>query len=154
MRLVLKAVLQLLVLLYMLLFGLPRPSTILLQLPPAIPTMLVCWLAAKWHRAKLVFDWHNFAYTLMAINMGRRHPLVGGRACVLAALGRVSRCSAHTRYTYCGEAAGRAGRQLRQTMVSRKKVQGRVGGCRTSSEGSSEGSRLFLGVSSMMPAEF
>ena len=64
----------------MVLFSLPRPDVILLQLPPAVPTMLVCRLAAARHRARLVFDWHNFAYTLMAINMGGRHPLVSQRA--------------------------------------------------------------------------
>jgi beta-1,4-mannosyltransferase len=75
-RLVVKALAQLLSLLYLVLFGLSRPDVILLQLPPAIPTMLVCRLAAARHHARLVFDWHNFAYTLMAINLGRSHPLV------------------------------------------------------------------------------
>lgn len=70
--------LQLLALLWMLLVRLPRPDVILLQLPPAIPTMLVCKLAALRHGARLVYDWHNFAYTLMAIGMGRRHPVVRG----------------------------------------------------------------------------
>lgn len=71
-----KAAFQLLTLLWLLLVGLPRPDVILLQLPPALPTMLVCRLAALRHRARLVFDWHNFAYTLMAIGMGRGHPVV------------------------------------------------------------------------------
>lgn len=59
-----------------------RPHAAAVQLPPALPTMLVCWLAAKRHRARLVFDWHNFAYSLMALGLGRRHPLVrrGSRA--------------------------------------------------------------------------
>jgi beta-1,4-mannosyltransferase len=72
----LKALLQLLALLWMALLALPRPAVILLQLPPALPTMAVCWLAARRHRARLVFDWHNFAFTLMALGMGRRHALV------------------------------------------------------------------------------
>lgn len=75
-RLAAKAIFQLLTMLWFLLVMLPRPSVILLQLPPALPTMLVCRLAALRHRARLVFDWHNFAYTLMAIGMGRAHPLV------------------------------------------------------------------------------
>lgn len=74
-RLVFKALFQLVTLLSLLLFSLPPPDVILLQLPPALPTMAVCRLAAARHRARLVFDWHNFAYTLMAINLGRRHPL-------------------------------------------------------------------------------
>lgn len=73
-----KALFQLATLLWMLLVALPRPDAILLQLPPAIPTVLVCRLAALRHRARLVFDWHNFAYTLMAIGMGRGHPVVSG----------------------------------------------------------------------------
>ncbi len=75
-RHVLKAILQACMLLWMLLASLPRPSAILVQLPPSIPTMLVCWLAAQRHRAKLIYDWHNFGYTLMAISLGRRHTLV------------------------------------------------------------------------------
>eukprot|EP00887_Chlorella_sp_A99_P002063 scaffold18.g2063.t1 len=75
-RLPLKAALQLLALLWMLLVALPAPRVILLQLPPALPTMLVCKLAALRHHARLVYDWHNFAYTLMAIGMGAAHPLV------------------------------------------------------------------------------
>lgn len=71
-----KAIYQFLVLLWMLLVSLPRPDVILLQLPPALPTMAVCWLAARRHRARLVYDWHNFAYTLMALTMGRAHALV------------------------------------------------------------------------------
>jgi hypothetical protein len=63
------------------------------QVPPAIPTLPLCWLAAKWHRAAFVIDWHNFAYTLMALSMPRRHPLVRLRhkppltSCLLACYG-------------------------------------------------------------------
>lgn len=65
--------------------ALPRPNVILLQLPPAVPTMLACRLAAQRHRARLVFDWHNFAYTLMALGMGRSHPVVSERPAALPA---------------------------------------------------------------------
>jgi beta-1,4-mannosyltransferase len=78
-----KALFQLLTLLWMLLFSLPRPDTILLQLPPALPTMLVCRLAAVRHGARLVFDWHNFAHTLMALGMGPGHPVVSHTAAVV-----------------------------------------------------------------------
>lgn len=61
----LKALFQLFALLTVLLFRRPRPDVLLLQLPPAIPTMLcvllVCWV----RRIRLVFDWHNFGWTLM-----------------------------------------------------------------------------------------
>lgn len=74
-RLVLKALHQLLTLAWLTLFSLPRPDVILLQLPPAIPTMAVLRAAALRHGARLVFDWHNYAYTLMGLSMGPRHPL-------------------------------------------------------------------------------
>ncbi len=48
----------------------------MVQLPPTIPTMALCSLAAWWHHAKLIHDWHNFGYTLMAMHLGRRHWLV------------------------------------------------------------------------------
>ena len=53
----------------------------LLQLPPTIPTMALCSLAAWWHHAKLIYDWHNFGYTLMMLSLGRGHWLVSGSVC-------------------------------------------------------------------------
>ena len=47
-----------------------------MQVPPTIPTLPLCWLACVWHGATFMIDWHNFAYTLMALSMTRRHPLV------------------------------------------------------------------------------
>ena len=75
-RLFVKAAVQVLLLSYCLFFKLPKPDTVLVQNPPAIPTLFLCVLACWWHKAKLVIDWHNFGYTLMALSMGRRHPLV------------------------------------------------------------------------------
>eukprot|EP00890_Picochlorum_soloecismus_P004693 jgi/Picsp_1/5224/NSC_02587-R1_beta- -mannosyltransferase len=76
-QLPLKALFQLFILIWMLCIGLPRPDVILLQIPPAIPTMLVCSIAAKIRGARLVYDWHNFAHTIMAISgLGEHHPLV------------------------------------------------------------------------------
>ncbi|KAK9864044.1 hypothetical protein WJX84_003238 [Apatococcus fuscideae] len=74
--LILKALIQAWALLANMLFRMPRPSLVLLQVPPAIPVMAVCWLACWRHRAALVLDWHNFGYTLMAMSMGRQHWLV------------------------------------------------------------------------------
>jgi len=74
--LVVKPVLQSVLLLWMMLARMPAPAMVLLQLPPAVPTMAVVSLAAWWHHARLIYDWHNFAYTLMALNLGRHHWLV------------------------------------------------------------------------------
>ena len=39
--------------------------------------MAVVSLACWWHhRAKLVYDWHNMGYTIMAQSLSRRHWLV------------------------------------------------------------------------------
>lgn len=76
--LALKALFQFAVLAWLCWVALPRPDAILLQIPPAIPTMAVLRGAALRHGARLVFDWHNFAYTLMALGMGSQHPLVRG----------------------------------------------------------------------------
>ncbi len=48
----------------------------IMQVPPAIPTLAMCWLASVRHGATFIIDWHNFAYTLMRLSMSRRHPLV------------------------------------------------------------------------------
>jgi beta-1,4-mannosyltransferase len=74
--LALKAALQALAMLWAVLVALPRPAAILMQNPPAIPAMLVLWLAALRHRAALVIDWHNLAYSILALKHGRRAWLI------------------------------------------------------------------------------
>eukprot|EP00210_Caulerpa_lentillifera_P008172 g7805.t1 len=67
-RFVLKTLYQLICLLVLLLWSLPKPEFVLVQLPPSIPTLWVCFLV-YWIRGCAVYlDWHNFAYTLMAMN--------------------------------------------------------------------------------------
>ncbi|KAK9909090.1 hypothetical protein WJX75_007012 [Coccomyxa subellipsoidea] len=74
--LIIKAAFQAFMLLVMMIFWLPSPDTLLLQVPPAIPTLLMCWLACVWHGATFMIDWHNFAHTLMSLSMTHKHPLV------------------------------------------------------------------------------
>lgn len=76
--LILKAVHQLLVLLQLLLFALPKPNVVLLQNPPAVPTMAVCWIACRKHHATFVIDWHNYGYTILSYKTGSKHLLVKG----------------------------------------------------------------------------
>lgn len=47
-----------------------------MQVPPALPALPCCWLAARWHGALFVIDWHNFAYSIMGLSLGPRHFLV------------------------------------------------------------------------------
>jgi beta-1,4-mannosyltransferase len=53
-----------------------KPDLLLLQSPPAVPTLLIGWVAARVRAAKLVVDWHNFGYSMLALKLGGRHPAV------------------------------------------------------------------------------
>ena len=54
----------------------PRPDLLLVQNPPAIPTLQVVWLVARLRRVRMVIDWHNLGYTMLALRLGRRHVVV------------------------------------------------------------------------------
>jgi beta-1,4-mannosyltransferase len=62
--------------LFLALMRLPRPDTILVQNPPAVPTLAVSWLVARLRGARLVIDWHNLSHTIAAIRLGDRHRAV------------------------------------------------------------------------------
>ncbi|XP_048514999.1 uncharacterized protein LOC105689661 [Athalia rosae] len=47
-----------------------RSSYLLLQNPPAIPTMPICWLYCMLMRVQLTIDWHNYAHTIQALSSG------------------------------------------------------------------------------------
>jgi beta-1,4-mannosyltransferase len=83
-----KALWQLAVLLWLMLVALPRPVAILLQNPPAIPTMLVCWLAMLRHRAVWVVDWHNLAYSMMQYKYAKHGWLISLSKGIERTLGR------------------------------------------------------------------
>ncbi|KAJ8713747.1 hypothetical protein PYW07_014117 [Mythimna separata] len=42
---------------------------VLCQNPPAIPTLPVCRIYCLFSRAKFIIDWHNYAYSIMAISL-------------------------------------------------------------------------------------
>ena len=73
---VIKAIFQFFALMYMLLYTIPKPQFILVQTPPAIPSLFVAWISSKLRRHAFVIDWHNYAYSLMALSLGQNHPLV------------------------------------------------------------------------------
>jgi beta-1,4-mannosyltransferase len=53
----------------------PRPDAILVQTPPAVPTLWAAALAARLRGSRLIADWHNLGATLVALSKGGRHPL-------------------------------------------------------------------------------
>ena len=59
-----------------LLFGLRRPDTVFVQNPPSLPTLLVALVVARLRSARYVIDWHNYGYSMVALRLGQRSPLV------------------------------------------------------------------------------
>ena len=53
-----------------------RPACILVQNPPSFPALLAAWCAARLRRARLVIDWHNYGYTVLALRLPPRHPML------------------------------------------------------------------------------
>lgn len=62
--------------LFFLLMRLPRADVILVQNPPAVPTLAVAWVVARLRGARLVIDWHNLSHTVAAIRLGEKHRAV------------------------------------------------------------------------------
>lgn len=54
-----------------------RPTKFMLvQNPPSIPTLIVAQAVCFFRNTRLVIDWHNFGYTILALKLGDSHPLV------------------------------------------------------------------------------
>lgn len=67
-KLIFKAIWQTLSLLIALI-SIRRPNFLLVQNPPGIPTLIVCYLYCALTRTKLAIDWHNYTYTVLALGM-------------------------------------------------------------------------------------
>ncbi|KAL1511477.1 hypothetical protein AB1Y20_006275 [Prymnesium parvum] len=72
----LKAVVQMVQLLWTLLVVLPRPDLLLVQTPPAIPTLAAAWALRLLRGCTVVVDWHNLGYSVLQQSLGTRHALV------------------------------------------------------------------------------
>ena len=53
-----------------------RPDVVLVQNPPAIPTLLAALVAVRLRSARLIIDWHNFGYAMLGLRLGPDHPVV------------------------------------------------------------------------------
>ena len=49
-----------------------RPSLILIQNPPSIPSLLVACLLSTLADVKMAIDWHNYGYSIMKIQNQNR----------------------------------------------------------------------------------
>ncbi len=56
--------------------GIAPPDAILVQTPPAFPTLPVAATFARRRKIDLVVDWHNLGHTILALGLGATHPLV------------------------------------------------------------------------------
>ena len=54
-----------------------RPARwLLVQNPPSIPTLFIARILCFLRHTRLVIDWHNFGYSVLALKLGNAHPLV------------------------------------------------------------------------------
>ncbi len=58
------------------LMRMPKPDLVLVQNPPAVPSLSIAWLAARLRGARLVIDWHNLSHTIVAVKVGDHHRAV------------------------------------------------------------------------------
>ena len=73
---VLKTIFLFVELVLFVLFKTSKHSHVLVQNPPAIPTLAASWFISMVHGSKLIIDWHNYGYTILSLALGSSHPLV------------------------------------------------------------------------------
>nr|XP_012220861.1 PREDICTED: chitobiosyldiphosphodolichol beta-mannosyltransferase-like [Linepithema humile] len=56
--------------------GVPLSESLIIQNPPTIPTIPICWLYCILTRTQFIIDWHNYGHSLMALSLGENHTLV------------------------------------------------------------------------------
>ncbi|KAK7688235.1 hypothetical protein QCA50_008605 [Cerrena zonata] len=72
-----KVLLQVFSILNALLYRIPHPPEyIVVQNPPSIPTLALVWLVSKLRGSKVIIDWHNLGYSILALKLGNEHPFV------------------------------------------------------------------------------
>ncbi|KAF8973841.1 beta-1,4-mannosyltransferase [Flammula alnicola] len=52
------------------------PEFILVQNPPSIPTLALVQLVGRIRGSKVIIDWHNLGYSILALKLGKAHILV------------------------------------------------------------------------------
>jgi len=55
---------------------LKRADLVLVQNPPAFPTLAVTWFSLRRRGVRFVLDWHNLGFTMLQLRVGRWHPAV------------------------------------------------------------------------------
>ncbi|KZP30410.1 glycosyltransferase family 33 protein [Athelia psychrophila] len=52
------------------------PEFIMVQNPPSIPTLALVWLVGRLKGSKVIIDWHNLGYSILALKLGPDHIFV------------------------------------------------------------------------------
>ncbi|EME42590.1 glycosyltransferase family 33 protein [Dothistroma septosporum NZE10] len=72
----LKVLYQVCGLYYTLAYRTKASKWMLIQNPPSVPTLAICQAMCFLRNTRLVIDWHNFGYSILALRLGSKHPLV------------------------------------------------------------------------------
>ncbi|KAL1747312.1 glycosyltransferase family 33 protein [Schizophyllum fasciatum] len=49
------------------------PEFLLVQNPPSIPNLALVWLVGRIRGSKVIIDWHNLGYSILALKLGDHH---------------------------------------------------------------------------------
>jgi beta-1,4-mannosyltransferase len=71
-----KVIWQSVQLMWVMLVQLQWPSHVLVQNPPAIPTLAVAWMFSRIYGSKFMIDWHNYGYSILSLTLGKNHIMV------------------------------------------------------------------------------
>ncbi|KAJ3062248.1 mannosyltransferase [Podochytrium sp. JEL0797] len=71
-----RVVKQLGQLVWLLFFQMEAPEIVLVQNPPAIPTLMIAQLLRLIRGSKLIIDWHNFGFSIMAMGKPKGNKIV------------------------------------------------------------------------------
>jgi beta-1,4-mannosyltransferase len=72
----LKVLWQIWSLYYVLGYKTKAAKWMLIQNPPSIPALAIAFFICFIRNTKLIIDWHNFGYSILALKLGESHPLV------------------------------------------------------------------------------
>ncbi|KKK20002.1 hypothetical protein ARAM_001750 [Aspergillus rambellii] len=72
----LKVLFQMVSLWWVLAYRTKPAKWLLVQNPPSIPTLAIASLVCFFRQTRLIIDWHNFGYTILALKLGGSHLLV------------------------------------------------------------------------------
>ncbi|ROW16592.1 hypothetical protein VPNG_01587 [Cytospora leucostoma] len=86
----LKVIWQVFNLIQVLLYKTEPAQWLLVQNPPSIPTLAVAYLTCTLRNTRLIIDWHNYGWTILAGTRGAAHPFVRISRLYEALLGRLA----------------------------------------------------------------